>query len=171
MLSDEIKFESLRANWELSTQAMMDAMPDAYPDLTKALSDTHHRFRNMIARRLEPAINAEIRDSPAFTYREKKKMSEWINEESTQFGLAVLCPATAHHSSISVERDDRQSRGTGGRFCFQHRSVASPTGREQTSSSPALSFLRLVPTSIEAAEWNRWDKIEARRRANDSRAR
>ena len=119
--------------------AALGPAPAGYDGLTRHLDKAGRGFRRAVAERLEPAINAHLRNIPWATYGEKQSLARWVNAELQRFGLAIHCPKTGLPAILLADPGDDPGRGR-----FQLDVITAAGRHKRTVSSVTLPRLALT---------------------------
>jgi anti-anti-sigma factor len=109
-----------------------------YEELVPKLASLSHEFRQQVAARFEPVLNAYIRAMPHDDLDGKKKVAEFVNSELERFGLAVKCPNTGLPAKLKASTGNWPGVG---RFHFE---VYIDGKREKPAVSDTLPKLELI---------------------------
>lgn len=84
--------------------ALLERQPavTGYHEAAQQARSLTHAFRQQMAERLQPALNAHIRTMPQDDLEGKKAVAEFINGELEPLGLAVRCPNSGHPARLKA---------------------------------------------------------------------
>ena len=129
-----------------------------YPEQAQELAKLNHEFRQQVAARLGPILNAYIREKmPHEEMGGKKKVAEFVNSEAERFGLAVKCPKTGLPAKLKTHPGSWPKIG---RFFFE---VYIDGKRKMPAYSDTLPELELIDaTPSREAELGWQEKVGPR---------
>lgn len=111
-----------------------------YGEIRDALSDLTNATRDVVADRLQVALNEKLRTVPQATYEDKRELAKWVNAELRRFGVALRCPKTGRPAFLVGHPGGQEGVG---RF---HLEVTNESGRPvRTVTSVTLPHLELMP--------------------------
>lgn len=101
--------------------ALLAAVPadGSYAEQAQAAGQITHEFRQRLAERIAPALNAYIRRPDTFPHEDldgKKRLCEFVNSELEPLGLAVQCPNTGLPAKLKATTGHWPGKG---RFHFE----------------------------------------------------
>lgn len=94
-------------------------------------------------------MNAKLRAMPHDDYKEKQRLTVWLNSELLSFDIAVKCPNTGLPCSINLQHGWKETAGL-----FRLRPFGDNTRR--TFNSGDLFALTLVPRPLSKTRFDRW---------------
>ena len=125
----------------------------SYLDQASRFAELNHRFKQQVASRLQPKLNAHVQEMPRETYEDKKAIGDWVNAELEKFGLALRCPKTGLPAQL---KGDPGNWPKIGRFQFQ---VVTGTGRpKRTVSTDTLPVLELIDAHQVTTPESKWQQ-------------
>jgi hypothetical protein len=97
-------------------EALLATVPqdEKYGLLAPKLAGLSHEFREHVAARLAPALNAHVQALPQESLEQKKELGRWVNAELEAFGLAVQEPKTGRPGRLRGVRGYQPGVG-----CFE----------------------------------------------------
>ena len=146
-----------------AVEACLDMVPQDCPALIAEMERFQHEFRVALAERLEPVLNAYVRQLPQDTYEDKKALARFVNAQLSPLGLAVRCPKTGMPSIIEADANDASGKVSRFRY-FARR----PEGRRvRTVSNKELPVLELMEDTPRGEGLVNWaDKVQVRGESN-----
>ena len=140
-----------------------------YEEQAEDAAQLNWAFRERLAERLAPTINAKMTTMPHETLDQKKELAKWVNAELRRFNLAIKHPKTGTPCYLISDKGNHPQQG---RFQLRAEGVE---GKVETFSTPKLEVLLDVMKFMDAppreeglANWadkaKRADKLAATQR-------
>jgi hypothetical protein len=117
-----------------------------YEEQAEEAAKLNRAFRERLAERLAPALNARIRTMPHETHDQKKELAKRANIELRRFNLAIKHPKTDKPCYLVTDKGNHPEIG---RFMLRSEGV---DGRAETFSTPHLEALLEVMKLMDAPQ-------------------
>lgn len=99
-------------------------LPEDFEGRAAALAEINEAFRQELAARFTPALNAHLKEAAPEDAETKKQLASDVMEKLTSLGLAVRCPVTGAASALNVWMGSGHPLG---RFTIQPKGEKKPT--------------------------------------------
>jgi hypothetical protein len=121
-----------------------------YEELAREAARESHAFRQQLAERLAPALNARMREMPHETLEQKQALAEWVNEQLEPLGLAIRDPKTGLPGKLKGLPGNWPGVG---RFAFEVYSDGKRKYPTNTDKLPELTLTDATPPKEPEQLW------------------